>query len=149
VQHFIWGVLLLPLVGFLIGTFGRRLPNRVLSVVGPGSVLLAFGCAVVCFLWLHGQSDAGKYWDESAWRWSVAGSFHLKFGLQLDPLSSTMSLIITGVGSLITNAWRTSRLARINSTKPSVAPHSPVNMLCRFNALSEPPVPPSVTFAPD
>ncbi|MGI8826126.1 MAG: NADH-quinone oxidoreductase subunit L [Chloroflexota bacterium] len=100
-QHFVWGVLLLPLVGFLAGSLGTRLNNRFISYLGPGSVFLAFLCAVVSFLWLQGQSEAGRQWNEVAWHWTLTGTFHLDFGLWLDPLSSTMSLIVTGVGFLI------------------------------------------------
>jgi NADH-quinone oxidoreductase subunit L len=100
-QHFLWGVLLLPLAGFVVLSLGQRLRSPVISLIGPGCVGLAFICAVICFAWLQGQSDANRYYDAFGWHWAVAGTFHLDFGLQLDPLSSTMSLIITGVGFLI------------------------------------------------
>ena len=103
-QHFVWGVLLLPLLGFVVNTLAVRLSHRQVSWIGPGSVGLAFICAVISFAWLQGQSDATRHWDEFGWHWTlVAGArqFHLDFGLLLDPLSSTMTLVITGVGFLI------------------------------------------------
>lgn len=100
-QHFIWGVLLLPLAGFIINTLVTRLTEREVRWIGPLAVGLAFLCAIICFAWLQGQSDASRQWDEFGWHWVLAGQFHLDFGLQLDPLSSTMSLIVTGVGFLI------------------------------------------------
>ena len=100
-QHFVWGVLLLPLAGFLATTFGRRVPHRLVSCIGPGSVALAFLCALLTFAWLQGQPDSGRRWDEFGWHWTLAGQFHLNFGLWLDPLSSTMTLVISGVGFLI------------------------------------------------
>jgi NADH-quinone oxidoreductase subunit L len=103
-EHFVWGVLLLPLVGFVVNTLATRLSNRLVSWIGPGCVGLAFVCAVLCFAWLQGQHEAARQFDAFGWHWTfVAGAhqFHLDFGLWLDPLSSTMSLVITGVGFLI------------------------------------------------
>lgn len=100
-QHFMWGVLLLPLAGFLINALVMRLTGKSVALIAPGAILLAFVCALVCFAWLQGQPASARSWDEVAWHWTVAGQFHLNFGLQLDALSSTMSLIITGVGFLI------------------------------------------------
>lgn len=100
-QHFVWGILLFPLAGFLLNSLLTRLDNRAVSLIGPGSVLLAFLCACVTFAWLQGQSEATRHFNEVAWHWAIAGKFSLDFGLWLDPLSSTMTLIITGVGFLI------------------------------------------------
>src|SRR5947209_18255073 len=100
-EHFAWVVLLLPLAGFLVNSFGTRLNDRLVAWIGPGSVGLAFISALFCFLWLGDQKEAARRADEIGWTWSVAGVFHLNFGLLLDPLSSIMSLIITGVGFLI------------------------------------------------
>lgn len=103
-DRLMWGILLLPLAGFLINSLGMRLSNRAVSLVGPGSVLLAFLCAVGSFFWLQGQHSSARHSDLVFWNWTlVAGQsrFHLDFGLLLDPLSSTMTLVITGVGFLI------------------------------------------------
>ncbi|MDQ2741763.1 MAG: NADH-quinone oxidoreductase subunit L [Chloroflexota bacterium] len=100
-QYFVWGVLLFPLLGFLVNSLIQRLEARHVSFIGPGSVLLAFLCAIVAFLWLIGQPESARHTDLIGWHWVLAGAFHLDFGLWLDPLSSTMTLIITGVGFLI------------------------------------------------
>lgn len=100
-QHLVWGILLLPLAGFVVNALVTRFSARGVSWVGPGSVALAFICAVLSFLWLQGQPDAARHWTETGWHWTLAGSFHLDFAMLLDPLSSTMTLIITGVGFLI------------------------------------------------
>ncbi|HEX6508557.1 MAG TPA: NADH-quinone oxidoreductase subunit L [Chloroflexota bacterium] len=100
-QHFVWGILLLPLTGFVANSLITRLNNRAVGVIGSGVVGLAFLCAVVAFAWLHGQSAPTEHYDDIGWTWVVAGQFHLKFGLFLDPLSSFMTLVVTGVGFLI------------------------------------------------
>jgi NADH-quinone oxidoreductase subunit L len=100
-QNFVWGILLLPLVGFVVLSLVQVWRARDISLIGPGVVGLAFICAVLCFAWLQGQPESQRYYDAFGWHWVLAGSFHLDFGLQLDPLSSTMTLVITGVGFLI------------------------------------------------
>ena len=35
------------------------------------------------------------------YQWIPVGSFHVDFALRVDPLSVTMALVVTGVGSLI------------------------------------------------
>lgn len=100
-QHFVWGILLLPLAGFVVNSLVTRLTGRAVSWIGPGCVGLAFICAVICFAWLQGQHESARHWNEYGWHWVLAGQFHLDFRLLLDPLSSTMTLIITGVGFLI------------------------------------------------
>ena len=100
-QHFVWGILLLPLLGFVANALATRFNNRAVSFVGPGVIGLAFVCALVSFAWLQGQPSAARQYDDIGWTWAVAGTFHLQFGLLLDPLSSLMTLIVTGVGFLI------------------------------------------------
>jgi len=102
-EHFAWAVLVLPLLGFVVLSLWQRPSTRVVSVIGAGSVLVAFVCALVVFAWLQGQADtpAARHVDDVGWTWAVAGTFSLNFGLWIDTLSSTMSLIITGVGFLI------------------------------------------------
>lgn len=100
-QQSVWGILLFPLLGFALNALNPRLPNALVRFIGPGSVLLGFVSAVLAFLWLQGQPEAQRSYDAVGWTWTVSGLFHLKFGLLLDPLSSLMTLIVTGVGFLI------------------------------------------------
>jgi NADH-quinone oxidoreductase subunit L len=100
-QHFVWGVLLLPLAGFLINALGTRLNHRLIAFIGPGLVFLSFICSVVCYFWLGGRTESARSFDDVGWTWTTSGLFHLKFGMLLDPLSSLMTLIVTGVGFLI------------------------------------------------
>ncbi|HZU13154.1 MAG TPA: NADH-quinone oxidoreductase subunit L [Chloroflexota bacterium] len=95
-------ILFFPFLGFVLNAL-LPLNNRVVSLVGPGSVLLAFVSAAYSFNWLHGRPDTplGRSYDAVFTRWALAGPFHLNVGFLLDPLSSLMTLIITGVGFLI------------------------------------------------
>jgi NADH-quinone oxidoreductase subunit L len=101
VQHLVWAIILLPLAGFALNSLGTRLNNQMVAWLGPGTVGVAFLSAVASFLWLQGRAESARSVDQIGWTWTVAGTFSLKFGLILDPLSSLMTLVITGVGFLI------------------------------------------------
>ncbi|HEX7035848.1 MAG TPA: NADH-quinone oxidoreductase subunit L [Pseudomonadales bacterium] len=96
----LWLVPLLPLTGFLIlaATQGR-LPERVVAVIGAGSVGLAALVTAVVTLDFLG-SGSGAY-SQTLWTWLSAGGFTPDFTLYLDGLSLVMMGVITGVGFLI------------------------------------------------
>ncbi|HYY46894.1 MAG TPA: proton-conducting transporter membrane subunit, partial [Candidatus Angelobacter sp.] len=91
-------VLLAPLAGFLVNALlGRVLPRRVVGWVGAGSVGLAFVFAVA----ILSQVLGGQTLDQTYFTWWQSGDFFVPFNLYLDPLSTLMILVITGVGFLI------------------------------------------------
>jgi len=96
--HLIWPIPALPLAGALINLFfGRRLGHRAHWVAVP-SVGLAFLVALGAFwrVWRGHETFVGPLWD-----WIVAGSLMAPVTIQLDALSATMLLVVTGVGFLI------------------------------------------------
>jgi len=68
------------------------------SFVAPGVMIAAFLLAVVNFLAMRG---AHAFEATELFSWIPAGDLQVTAGLLLDPLSIVMTLIITGVGSLI------------------------------------------------
>jgi len=96
-------MLLLPLAGFvLLGLFGRAMPRPLISLIGCGTVLAAFVLAVVQLVSMLPISPEKRI-DDIVLRspWLVSGNLSINFGMQLDPLSAVMLLIVTGVGFLI------------------------------------------------
>ncbi|MCZ7647308.1 MAG: NADH-quinone oxidoreductase subunit L [Planctomycetota bacterium] len=103
---------LFPFVGFLINGLCRKSISREASglVACLGSGLACFW-AFLCFFAANGPSEvAGTGTDvEFPFRalhavyanWIEVGSFQCAFGLYLDQLSGVMTLVITGVGTLI------------------------------------------------
>ncbi len=96
-------VLLLPLLGFLIiaslRLFGAHERTEMISWISCGSIALAFVCALTSFASLvNAQPQAS---DITLWNWTISGRLGIDFGLRLDPLSSVMLLVVTGVGFLI------------------------------------------------
>jgi NADH-quinone oxidoreductase subunit L len=91
-------VLAAPLAGFLINAlFGRLLPRRIVGWVGAGSVGLAFAFALAILVQVLG----GHKLDQTYFTWWQSGDFNVPFNLYVDPVSTLMILVITGVGFLI------------------------------------------------
>jgi NADH-quinone oxidoreductase subunit L len=91
-------VLLLPLAGFLVNAlFGRMLPRRIVGWVGAGSVGLAFLAALAILV----QVIGGQKLDQTYFTWWQTADFNVPFNLYVDPVSTLMILVITGVGFLI------------------------------------------------
>jgi hypothetical protein len=90
----------LPLAGFLLnGLAGPRLGKGFVSVVGCGLPILAFMATVRAFMQLNGAEGAALV--ETAYTWAVVGDFSFDIAFYFDRLSGLMTLIVTGVGSLI------------------------------------------------
>jgi len=93
-------IVVLPLAGFLLnGLLGPRLGKPFVTVVGCGLPILAFLATVRAFLQLNGTEGAALV--ETAYTWAVVGDFTFDIAFYFDRLSAVMTLIITGVGSLI------------------------------------------------
>ena len=92
-------IVVLPLLGFLVnGLIGHRLGPRFVSAVGCGLPVLAFAIVVMCFVDL-GTRDAALI--ETAYRWATIGDQTFEISFYFDRLAAVMTLIVTGVGSLI------------------------------------------------
>jgi len=102
-MHLVWLVPLLPLAGFLLNgslALAKSRAKGIVSVIGVGTLLAAFGVAVYVVLDLaRTHPDAPvvfRYWD-----WIPVGTLQVSAALQVDQLSAVMLLVVTGVGSLI------------------------------------------------
>jgi NADH-quinone oxidoreductase subunit L len=96
-----WICLCAPLVSAIVITLGgTRIPRVATGWIATLSVFTAFGAAVWAFVDLHGRSNRdGEI--SVAWTWLQAGSFKADLSVLVDPLSTMMMLIVTGVGGLI------------------------------------------------
>jgi len=105
-----FGVLLLPLAGFIVlALFGDWI-RRDKEETGAGilacvTVLASFGLAAWTTVRLYGlvATEAGLRFFRPylGYEWMEAGSFRVPYSLLVDPLSCVMMLVVTGVGSLI------------------------------------------------
>jgi NADH-quinone oxidoreductase subunit L len=91
-----------PLLGFLINTaLGPRLRKGAIAAVGCGMVALALGAAVACFIALVGLPAEERSVTTTLYTWMAAGTLDVPVAFLFDPLSATMTLVVTGVGFLI------------------------------------------------
>ena len=98
----LWLVPALPLLGALVNGIGAgKLPRKLASVIGVGSVGLAFAIALACFGDLLSLSPEQRRATQSLYTWIQTGDFRADVRLMLDPLSAVMMLVVTGVGFLI------------------------------------------------
>lgn len=95
-----WAVAL-PLLAATVNAFyGRRLSRHLVAGIACAAMLADFALACCAFAALR-QAPAGTVLHSANWAWLDAAALHVGLRLQLDALSVTMWLIVTGVGSLI------------------------------------------------
>jgi NADH-quinone oxidoreductase subunit L len=75
--------------------------NLAVSAVAIGAMTASFALAVYYACALAAMPEGGRYLYCHLWRMVRIGSIDVSFDLALDPLSSVMALVITGVGTLI------------------------------------------------
>jgi NADH-quinone oxidoreductase subunit L len=100
----IWLVPLLPLIGFLIIGLGRnRLPHALIGIVGSGVVVISFLLSCILFADIYQARQLGEVasFTVSIFDWIQVGSLNIGLSFLIDPLSSIMLLIVTGIGALI------------------------------------------------
>jgi NADH-quinone oxidoreductase subunit L len=110
-----WLCLLAPLVGtILILLGGSWLPRVAAAWIATVSVFVAFGGAIWAFIGVHQWHQGPQLLPltsavrvpshgeiTTAWTWLAAGHFTVPLQLLVDPLSTMMMLIVSGVGGLI------------------------------------------------
>jgi NADH-quinone oxidoreductase subunit L len=98
--NLVWLVPIFPLIGFLINGVGRNFWSKTLvSWIGSVAILASFVLSLGIFLELN-ASDV-KSFTVPLFDWIQAGALRIPFSFLVDPLSSIMLLIVTGIGFLI------------------------------------------------
>ena len=108
----IWIIPLVPAAGAVInGLFGKRMPKSVVAAIACGAVLISFLLAVGAVYQLSQLPEHERSHTVKVYEWINAGPaqttsgqmarFTVDWGFLLDPLSSVMVLVVTGIGFLI------------------------------------------------
>ncbi|SMC73708.1 NADH-quinone oxidoreductase subunit L [Pedobacter africanus] len=98
--NLVWLVPLIPLLGFVINGLGRNsLSKNLIGFIGSSVIFISFAISVGIFFELG--ADANKSHELFLFNWISAGKLDIPLSFLVDPLSSLMLLIITGVGFLI------------------------------------------------
>ena len=101
-EHLIWLIPALPLAGFvMLVVGGRRLGEPLAGWLATGAVAGSFVATVGVFLTLTGKSAEDRQLEQVIFTWLPSGGLHVDVGFLADPLSLTMCLFVTGVGTLI------------------------------------------------
>ncbi len=100
--NLLWLVPALPLFGAVINGLGAgKLPRKLVSAIGVGSVGAAFVIALGCLQSLLKLPAEDRFFLQTLFSWIDSGDFSAAIRLGLDPLSAVMMLVVTGVGFLI------------------------------------------------
>jgi len=99
----VWLIPALPLAGFLlILLFGRRLGDPKAGYLATLMVGASFAVTVGVFLDLMSLSaEERAHQVHTLFSWVAVGSLHVDLAFLADPLSLTMCLFVTGIGTLI------------------------------------------------
>src|SRR3990172_654647 len=112
--EYIWLIPVLPAIGaFVNGIFGKKFPKPVIYWIACGVVFLSFLISILCIAQLVGMEP--QVFEKDVFTWIPGGTTNktlgpaageeveltIPAGFLLDPLSSVMILIVTGVGFLI------------------------------------------------
>jgi NADH-quinone oxidoreductase subunit L len=101
VQRAAWLLLAFPLAGAVVLLLGGRRTNRWGHLLGVAMPVAAFVYGVIAFFAMLGYPTSQRSRDLHVYTWFAVGAFKINVGLQLDQLSISFVLLITGVGSLI------------------------------------------------
>ncbi len=99
----IYLTVLLPLAGFLFnGIFGSKIKNeKVIGWIGSGTIGLSFLIVVGAFFETLAFPVEQRQHIVTLFNWLSVGSLNVSIAYQVDQLSLTMALIVTGVGFII------------------------------------------------
>ncbi len=96
---------ILPLMGAIVnGSFtflGKKVPKGLTALIACGSLFAAFLISVGTFIYVTGLPEDTREITITLFPWIDLGGFKADVAFLIDPLSLTMMLVVTGVGSLI------------------------------------------------
>jgi len=102
VLDLMWLIPALPLAGFIIILlFGRILGEPKAGIVATAMTALSFAVTVGVFFELLSRDSEERHHVFTAFSWVPVGSLQVDLAFLADPLSITMALFVTGIGSLI------------------------------------------------
>jgi NADH-quinone oxidoreductase subunit L len=101
-EKYLFLIPLFPLIGVIInGILLRKVPEKVTGTIGSLAVGASFVVTVLAFLELVGADPSHRVMENVLFTWIAAGSFSVPAAFLFDPLSAVMTLVVTGVSTLI------------------------------------------------
>ena len=97
-----WLVLALPLAGSIVIALGfRAWPGKLAGWIGTGAIFGAFLCAIGALVTLQDRAEDAREATSSLYEYASAAGLDIELGILVDPLSTFMILVVTGVSALI------------------------------------------------
>jgi len=102
VFDFAWLIIIFPVIGLTFNAFfSTRFKEEIASYVAIAASGLSFLMSLVVLIALMGLPPDARTVHVPLYTWAVIGNFKLDAGLLIDPLSTTMLMVVTFVGTLI------------------------------------------------
>jgi NADH-quinone oxidoreductase subunit L len=93
---------LFPLAGFLVNSIlGRRLPKNASGGLASLAMIASFIVSAMAVWQVAGMEPAHRVLEQTLYTWMQSDDLTIDLAFRVDPLSSVMILVITGIGSLI------------------------------------------------
>lgn len=98
----VWLIPAFPLLGFLVILIaGRKLGEPFAGLFATAMVGASFIVAALTYFDLLGMDESERSHTETLFSWVAVGDLQIDMAFLVDPLSITMCLFVTGIGSLI------------------------------------------------
>ncbi|OPZ71298.1 MAG: NADH-quinone oxidoreductase subunit L [bacterium ADurb.Bin478] len=97
----IWALPALPLFGVLLNLLTGRRSGKRAGLIAGSCVGLAFLISLKLFYDLLQLPAAQRLIEKNLYTWIAAGTLRAEIGMQIDPLSIIMILVVTGISFLI------------------------------------------------
>jgi len=101
--EYVWLIPLFPLIGAVFnGLLGKKIKNEAI-IGGIGTAMMVCSFIVSCgiLLQLVGMPAEERVFQKVVFSWIHAGNFTADMAFLVDPLSTVMIMVVTGVGALI------------------------------------------------
>ena len=93
-----YAILFLPLIGSLIGYFGKSISKYFAEITT--SLFVSISAVLSIFIFWNGIQN-NIYGNYVIFEWISSGSFTANWSINIDPLSSVMLVVVTFVSALV------------------------------------------------
>jgi NADH-quinone oxidoreductase subunit L len=101
-QHYLYLIPALPLLGFLVLSLaGRHLSRNLIALIGAGSICMSAMMAIIVSAGFLQSIPEGGAYRQVLWHWFHTGRLSADVSLRIDALSLVFVFIITFIGALI------------------------------------------------
>ncbi len=99
---YVYLIPLFPLIGAVVnGLFCSRMPRKTAGPIACLAIGLSFIVSISVFTALMALEPSQRSIEVGAFQWITSGAFHIDISFLVDPLSTLMILVVTGVGFFI------------------------------------------------